>query len=127
MNWSKITIILIVAYVAYYRFNIILDLIKSKNVRPVSTEGDVLTFSEDVQSIPVEHQEEQAIIPISTFDDDLENGSLSAVWEREEQDTEELNIVSHNINNSTGGITQMSEVIKLAQTNTIDYKRSLVF
>lgn len=126
MNWSKFTIILIVAYVAYYGFNIILDLIKSKNIRPVTTDGDVLTFSEDVQSIPVEHEEE-TIIPITTVQDDLENGSQSAVWEREEEDTEELNIVAHNINNSTGGITQMSEVIKLAQNNTIDYKRSLVF
>ena len=126
MNWSKFTIILIVAYVAYYGFNIILDLIKSKNIRPVTTDGDVLTFSEDVQSIPVEHEEEP-VIPITTVQDDLENGSQSAVWEREEEDTEELNIVAHNINNSTGGITQMSEVIKLAQNNTIDYKRSLVF
>ena len=126
MNWSKFTIILIVAYVAYYGFNIILDLIKSKNIRPVTTDGDVLTFSEDVQSIPVEHEEEP-VTPITIVQDDLENGSQSAVWEREEEDTEELNIVAHNINNSTGGITQMSEVIKLAQNNTIDYKRSLVF
>ncbi|MEN0053596.1 MAG: hypothetical protein AAGC65_07995 [Mucilaginibacter sp.] len=127
MNWSKFTILLLVAYVAYYSIAIIIDLIKSKNVRPISTDGDVLTFSEEIQPTPVEHEEEPAIVPAAIIQDELENDSQAAVWDRQEEDTEELNIVSHNVNSSTGGITQMAEIIKLAQNNTIDYKRSLVF
>lgn len=126
MSWSKFTIVLIVAYVVYYLFNIIIDSLKSKNVSAATSGGDVLTFSEDVQTTPVEHEEEQALPPVVVLDE-YEEDSQNAVWERQDEDTEELNIVSHNINNSTGGITQMSEVIKLAQTNTIDYKRSIVF
>ncbi|SDM83550.1 hypothetical protein [Pedobacter antarcticus] len=126
MSWSKFTIVLIVAYVVYYLFNIIIDSLKSKNVSAATSGGDVLTFSEDVQTTPVEHEEEQILPPVVVLDE-YEEDSQNAVWERQDEDTEELNIVSHNINNSTGGITQMSEVIKLAQTNTIDYKRSIVF
>lgn len=126
MSWSKFTIVLIVVYVVYYLFNIIIDSLTSKNVSATTSGGDVLTFSEEVQTTYVEHEEERAIVPVTVlneFEDDIQN----AVWEREEDDTEELNIISHNINTSTGGSTQMSEVIKLAQSNTIDYKRSIVF
>lgn len=126
MSWSKFTIVLIVAYVVYYLFNIIFDMLKSKHVSAVTSGGDVLTFSGDVQTTPVDHEDEQVLAPVTILDE-YEDDTQTAVWEREDEDTEELNIVSHNINNSTGGITQMSEVIKLAQNNTIDYKRSIVF
>ncbi|WP_345956017.1 hypothetical protein [Mucilaginibacter sp. PAMB04168] len=126
MSWSKFTIVLIVAYVVYYLFNIIMDSLKSKNVSAATSGGDVLTFSEEVQTTPVEHEEERVVVPVTVLDE-YEEDSQNAVWEREDEDTEELNIISHNINTSTGGITQMSEVIKLAQNNTIDYKRSIVF
>jgi hypothetical protein len=126
MSWSKFTIVLIVAYVVYYLFNIIFDMLKSKHVSAATSGGDVLTFSEDVQTTPVDHEDEQVLAPVTILDE-YEDDTQTAVWEREDEDTEEFNIVSHNINNSTGGITQMSEVIKLAQNNTIDYKRSIVF
>ncbi len=126
MSWSKFTIVLIVAYVVYYLFNIIIDSLKSKNVSAATSGGDVLTFSEEVQTTSVDHEEERAVVPVTVLDE-YEEDSQNAVWEREDEDTEELNIISHNINTSTGGITQMSEVIKLAQSNTIDYKRSIVF
>jgi hypothetical protein len=126
MSWSKFTVVLIVAYVVYYLFNIIMDSLKSKNVSATTSGGDVLTFSEEVQTTPVEHEEERAPIPVTVLDE-FEDDTQNAVWERDDEDTEELNIISHNINSSTGGITQMSEVIKLAQSNTIDYKRSIVF
>jgi len=101
-------------------------MLKSKHVSAATSGGDVLTFSEDVQTTPVDHEDEQVLAPVTILDE-YEDDTQTAVWEREDEDTEELNIVSHNINNSTGGITQMSEVIKLAQNNTIDYKRSIVF
>jgi hypothetical protein len=126
MSWSKFTIVLIVAYVVYYLFNIVIDSLKSKNVSAATSGGDVLTFNEEVQTTSVEHEEERAVVPVTVLDE-YEEDSQNAVWEREDEDTEELNIISHNINTSTGGITQMSEVIKLAQSNTIDYKRSIVF
>ena len=126
MSWSKFTIVLIVAYVVYYLFNIVIDSLKSKNVSAATSGGDVLTFNEEVQTTSVKHEEERAVVPVTVLDE-YEEDSQNAVWEREDEDTEELNIISHNINTSTGGITQMSEVIKLAQSNTIDYKRSIVF
>jgi hypothetical protein len=126
MSWSRFTIVLIIAYVVYYLFNIIFDILKSKNVSVATSGRDVLTFSEDVQTTPVEHEDEQALVPVTVLDE-YEDDTPNVVWEREDEDTEELNIVSHNINTSTGGSTQMSEVIKLAQSNTIDYKRSIIF
>jgi hypothetical protein len=126
MSWSKFTIVLIVVYAAYYVLMILVDLMKSKTVTATTSAGDELTFSEDVQTTEVAHFEELVSTPVQV-QDEYEEDSPVAVWEREEEDTEELNIISHNINTSTGGTTSMSEVIKLAQNNTIDYKRQIVF
>lgn len=126
MSWSKFTIVLVAVYAAYYLLMVLMDLMKSKSVTAITSAGDELTFSEDVQTTAVEHFEELAPIPVEVADE-FEEGSINAVWEREDEDTEELNIISHNINTSTGGTTSMSEVIRLAQNNTIDYKRQIVF
>ncbi|QJD98562.1 hypothetical protein HH214_21640 (plasmid) [Mucilaginibacter robiniae] len=126
MSWSKFTIVLIAVYAAYYLLMVLMDLMKSKTVTATTSAGDELTFSEDVQTTEVEHFEELVPVPIE-IPDEFEEGTTNAVWEREDEDTEELNIISHNINTSTGGTTSMSEVIKLAQNNTIDYKRQIVF
>lgn len=126
MSWSKFTVVLAVLYAGYYLLIILTDMLKGKKVSTAVSGGDELTFSEDIQSTEVEHEPFLFTGPVnlqSEADDDLQN----AVWERAEEDTEELNIISHNVNTSTGGVTEMAEVIKLAQNNTIDYKRSLVF
>ncbi|MET3114589.1 hypothetical protein AAKU52_002324 [Pedobacter sp. CG_S7] len=128
MSWSKFTLIVLVAYVLYYLINIIIDSIKSQSTSPSASNSDELTFHEDVLATEVEDHIPIPITQEIASDDDVQEEPIAnTVWEREDEDTEELNLLSHNINQSTGGITQMSDLIKLAKSETIDVKRSFVF
>lgn len=129
MSWSKFTIIVVVAYVLYYIINIIIDSMKSQGTTAVASGSDELTFHEDVLATEVEDHEPISISEETTYQNVAveEEETSNTVWERQEEDTEELNLLSHNINQSTGGITQMSDLIKLAKSDTIDVKRSFVF
>jgi len=128
MSWSKFTLIVLVAYVFYYLINIIIDSIKSQSTSPSASSSDELTFHEDVLATEVEDHIPIPITQEIASQDDVEEEPIAnTVWEREDEDTEELNLLSHNINQSTGGITQMSDLIKLAKSETIDVKRSFVF
>ena len=128
MSWSRFTLIVLVAYVLYYLINIIIDSIKSQSTPPSVSNSDELTFHEYVLATEVEDHIPIPITQEIPSDDDVEEESITnSVWEREDEDTEELNLLSHNINQSTGGITQMSDLIKLAKSETIDVKRSFVF
>lgn len=130
MSWSKFTIIIVVGYVLYYIINIIIDSMKSQGTTAVASGSDELTFHEDVLATEVEDHVPISIAEETTYQNvavEDEEETSNTVWERQEEDTEELNLLSHNINQSTGGITQMSDLIKLAKSDTIDVKRSFVF
>ena len=130
MSWSKFTIIIVVGYVLYYIINIIIDSMKSQGTTAVANGSDELTFHEDVLATEVEDHVPISIAEETTYQNvavEDEEETSNTVWERQEEDTEELNLLSHNINQSTGGITQMSDLIKLAKSDTIDVKRSFVF
>ncbi|PWS25899.1 hypothetical protein DHW03_18880 [Pedobacter yonginense] len=128
MSWSKFTIIIVVGYVLYYIINIIIDSMKSQGTIAVASGSDELTFHEDVLATEVEDHVPISIAEETTYQNvAVEEETSNTVWEMQEEDTEELNLLSHNINQSTGGITQMSDLIKLAKSDTIDVKRSFVF
>jgi len=128
MSWSKFTIIVVVAYVAYYIINIIIDSMKSQGTTAVASGTDELTFQEDVSATEVEDHVPISILEETNYQNaDVEEETSNTVWERQEEDTEELNLLSHNINQSTGGIIQMADLIKLAKSDTIDVKRTFVF
>ena len=129
MSWSKFTVIIVVAYVLYYIINIIIDSMKSQGTTAVASGSDELTFHEDVLATEVEDHVPISIAEETTYQNLAveEEETSNTVWERQEEDTEELNLLSHNINQSTGGITQMSDLIKLVKSDTIDVKRSFVF
>jgi hypothetical protein len=125
MSWSKFTIVIAICYVAYYSFNIIFDMLKGNSSVASASGGDVLTFTEDIQTTYVEDEIE--VVPkrviISNRDSDKKDEVLEPVGDN----MDELGTVMENINTSTGGVISMSDIIKLAQNDTIEFKRSLVF
>lgn len=125
MSWSKFTIVIAICYVAYYSFNIIFDMLKGNSSVASASGGDVLTFTEDIQTTYVEDEIE--VVPkrviISNHDSDKKDEVLEPV----DDNMDELGTVMENINTSTGGVISMSDIIKLAQNDTIEFKRSLVF
>lgn len=124
MSWSKFTIVIAICYMVYYSFNIIFDMLKGNNSVASTNGGDVLTFTEDIQTTYVEDEIE--VVPKRAI---LGNHGLDQKDEVLEpvDGVDELSMVMENINTSVGGVMDMSDIIKLAQNDTIEYKRSLVF
>lgn len=130
MSWTKFFYIIIGIYTFYYLINIVIDSLKSKEINDSSGHTDELTFQEDIEPADIKPQiittpTAKEELPELDKTEELEHANLS--WARQDEDTEEITLLSHNTNTSTGGTTQMSELIRLAQSNTIDYKNSLVF
>jgi len=125
MSWSKFTVVIAICYVAYYSFNIIFDMLKGNSSVAKSSSGDVLTFTEDIQTTYVEDEIE--VVPKRVIISNQDSGKKDEVLELVDEDIDELDAVMENINNSTGGVISMSDIIKLAQNDTIEFKRSLVF
>lgn len=130
MSWTKFFYIIIGIYTFYYLINIVIDSLKSKDINDPSGHTDELTFQEDIEPEDIKPQiitapTTKEELPELDKTEELEHANVS--WGRQDEDTEEITLLSHNTNTSTGGTTQMSELIRLAQSNTIDYKNSLVF
>lgn len=124
MSWSKFTIVIAICYLAYYSFNIIFDMLRGNNSVVSDNNGDVLTFTEDIQTTYVGNTMD--VIPKRVII--ANNGSDGEDEESDHlDDIEVLGTVMENINTSSGGVMNMSDIIKLAQNDTIEFKRSLVF
>lgn len=127
MNWTDFIIYLSIAYLTYYGINVIIDLLKPKNGSVISGEDDVLEFSEIVETTVIEDD-----FPIQNedFSDEFsfsDAEGLMEEWIRNEGDTEELDLISENVNVSSGGVTSMQELMRLAQDQSIEVKKHLVF
>ena len=130
MSWTKFFYIIIGIYTFYYLINIVIDSLKNKEINDRSSQADELTFQEDIEPENIKPERNPApttINKLAELESVEELAPTKVVWERQDEDTEEITLVSHNTNTSTGGTTQMSELIRLAQGSTINYKNSLVF
>lgn len=125
MNWTDFVKFLTMAYLVYYGINVILDLLKQQN-KSVAGEDEVLEFSEFIGTSIIEDDD-----PTKVEGDPEPSGSsaegLVEEWIRDEGDTEELDLISENVNVSTGGVTSMQELMRLAQDQSIEVKKQLVF
>jgi hypothetical protein len=131
MSWSKFWLILSVGYGCYFIINIIIDSLKTKNTGTPSSSSDELTFHENVTATevgesltPVAIQE---VEEVKVIEDIEEENVPNVVWERDTEDAEEITLISHNVNESTGGFTDLSKVFKEVRAETLDVKHSLVF
>ncbi len=124
MSWSKFTIVIAICYLAYYSFNIIFDMLKEESQAVSDNNGDVLTFTEDIQTTYVGNEMIDAPKRIIIANNGSDNEEKKSDYI---DDMELLGTVMENINTSSGGVMNMSDIIKLAQNDTIEFKRSLVF
>jgi hypothetical protein len=120
MIWSSFITWIAIIYVAYYAFTILFDMIQPSKNLAVQGEEDILHFSESVETTYVEEEN----VPVQVKDK-FDDPDIS--WERNDEDTEEVEMISENINVSTGGVSQISELYKLAQSKAIEVKKGLVF
>lgn len=127
MNWTDFVTYLFIAYLIYYGINVIIDLLRPQQKSVIDGEGDVLEFSEVVGTTIVEEEFPINNKPIQDLQELHKSDGIMEEWIRNESDTEELNLISENVNVSTGGVTSMQELMKLAQDKSIEVKKQLVF
>jgi len=127
MNWTDFIKYLGIVYLIYYGVNVIIDLLKPQKGLVIEGEEDLLEFSESIGTTIIEDEPESKndYTPDESTGNEID-GRLEE-WVRDEGDTEELNLISENVNVSTGGVTTMQELIRLAQDQSIEVKKHLVF
>lgn len=118
MEWTKFIQYIAIAYLSYYGLIIILDLLKPSKNKAIKGEDDFLSFSEEEEALEVWEDLEQ--VPQSPT-------SIEEKWDNSEQDTEEIDIINVNENVSTGGVSSLEEIISLADSGTIEIRKSLIF
>tara|TARA_R110002049_G_scaffold223441_3_gene395103 strand:+ start:1898 stop:2278 length:381 start_codon:yes stop_codon:yes gene_type:complete len=125
MNWNDFILYLALAYVAYYGLILIIDLLKPSSKLATSVEGDILEFSEEDETVIIE--EDEPVIQRASFENVQEGNTSMETWINREEDSEEIELVDVNVNNSTGGVTQIGELFSLAQEDSIEVTKKLVF
>ncbi len=99
MNWSKFFYIIISIYAFYYLVNIVIDTLKHKELNNPSGHSDELTFQEEIEP---EDIKPESNTPPATLEklaeldkaEELEHANVS--WARQDEDTEEITLISHN-------------------------------
>jgi hypothetical protein len=127
MEWTEFIKYLSIGYLLYYGLIVIMDLLKPARSGALNGEDDILEFSEAFKTTLVEpFAEYQANSSSQNLSEQQfeENGEE---WVREEEDTEDLELLEENINVSTGGVTSMQELFRLAQNQSIEVRKQLVF
>ena len=126
MEWTAFIKYLSMGYLLYYGLIVIIDLLKPSQGLALNGEDDILEFSEAMQTTIIEHHPENQInsssqaIPFQPLPEKPEQ------W-ADEEETEDLALFHKNINESTGGVSSMQELFKLAQDQSIEIKKQLIF
>src|SRR5690606_41572110 len=102
MNWTDFIKYLGIVYLIYYGVNVIIDLLKPQKGLVIEGEEDLLEFSESIGTTIIEDEPESKndYTPDESTGNEID-GRLEE-WVRDEGDTEELNLISENVNVSTG-------------------------
>ncbi|WP_114751966.1 hypothetical protein [Pleomorphovibrio marinus] len=113
MGWTEFIKYLASGYLLYYGILIVLDLLKPQKGALIMGEEDLLEFPEDTQTTVVEEEE------VTSYGASPSGVQLSQ--------GEQLKLYGENINVSTGGVSSMTELFRLAHDETIEVKKQLVY
>lgn len=125
MSWTKFSTLLFAVYAFYYAVLLFWDLLHQKTTSLKASNNQEVRFSEDFETTLVSDEYETSSNIFSIKDE--ENDSQATIWERREDDTEEIPMVVPNVNVSTGGIKNISDLYRLAREETIVVKRQIAF
>ena len=115
MGWTEFIKFLASGYLLYYGFLITMDLLKPEHDDLISGEEDLVDFPEET------------LEPINDVADSPAENSPTPDQNPGEEEMESFTLVTENINESTGGISSMVDLFRLAQNETIEVKKQLVY
>lgn len=120
MAWIEFTKYLAAAYLLYFGINVIIDLLKLKRDHDVPDDNEVLEFSEPFETAIIEEK-----------DFNISASPVPAVNKKEETnmtaENQEWLLKGENINVSSGGVTSLSKIVELAQNDTIEFTKKIVY
>lgn len=116
MGWTEFIKYLASGYLLYYGVLVVLDLLKPQN-------EELLIGGDELLELP----EEAPTRIIGEEDDQDDHHSAYGVGKAKPEDSDQWRLFRENTNVSTGGVNSMAELFKLAQNETIEVKKHLVY
>ena len=113
MGWTEFIKFLASGYLLYYGFLITMDLLKPEQEDLISGGEDLVEFPEDT----LEPIKEVADVP----------PKHSPVQKQGVEEMESHTLLRENTNESTGGVSSMADLFLLAQNETIEVKKQLIY
>ncbi len=127
MEWTQFIQYLSLAYLIYYGLNVIIDLLKPSSGKTLNGEDEMLEFSEGLEATLVEPFDEFQTNSVGQTHSEQSSTEITPEILSENENDEEMELFEENINVSTGGVTSMQELFKLAQNQSIEVRKQLVF
>jgi hypothetical protein len=115
MGWTEFIKYLISGYLLYYGVLVVLDLLKPQN-------DELLIGGDELLELP-----EEAPTKVIDENDQVDSHSAYGVGKAKPEDGDQWRLYRENTNVSTGGVSSMTELFKLAQNETIEVKKHLVY
>jgi hypothetical protein len=120
MAWIEFTKYLAAAYLLYFGINVIIDLLKLKRDHDVPDDNDILEFSEPFETAIIEEKDYNISAPQIPAVNKKEDKNMTA-------ENQEWLLKGENINVSSGGVTSLSRIVELAQNDTIEFTKKIVY
>lgn len=120
MAWIEFTKYLAAAYLLYFGINVIIDLLKLKRDHDVPDDNEVLEFSEPFETAIIEEKDYNVSAPKVSAVNKKEDTKMTA-------ENPEWLLKGENINISSGGVTSLSKIVELAQNDTIEFTKKIVY
>lgn len=115
MGWTDFIKFLASGYLLYYGFLILMDLLRPDRDDLISEEEDLVSFPEEgPELLDAELDSPEGSTPPT--DQNPVGG-----------EKESYTLVRENTNESTGGVSSMADLFRLAQNETIEVKKLLVY
>lgn len=115
MNWTEFMKFLASGYLLYYGLMVVLDLLKPQKGSLQMGDQELMEFPEESQTTIIDEEAVQDV------------DSLKATERSEDEESQQWKLYGENINESTGGVSSMTELFRLAQDEMIEVKKNLVY
>jgi hypothetical protein len=114
MNWTEFIKFLASGYLLYYGVLVVLDLLKLQKGSFEMSNQELMELPEETQTTIIDEEVvKNDIYPPKTNSSDQEN--------------QQWKLYEENVNVSTGGVSSMTELFRLAQDEMIEVKKNLVY
>ena len=115
MNWTEFIKFLASGYLLYYGVLVVLDLLKLQKGSFEMSNQELMELPEETQTTIIEEE----VVKNENYPPTTKSSA--------DEENQQWKIYGENINESTGGVSSMTELFRLAQDEMIEVKKNLVY